>query len=141
MDTRVKALGKEWAISGEMSVGALLAFRDWVAAEVGDPFAALEDAIRFKRPEEEQRALYEQGKAVKEQLRCFSLKTELGQRYLYTEAGSLKFTELMLRDAYPEITNREVAVVTMAYGEQAPQPPRKPEGNGQAPLPLPAATA
>lgn len=140
----VKAAGKTWAIPDDISVDALLKFRDWCAEQYGDPYADLEDAIRFKRPEEEQRALYERGKAVKEQLRYFSLKTEIGQHYLNTEAGSLKFSELKLRDSFPEITDRELSALIVAYAEQAEARKKAepgPEGNAQAPSPALAATA
>ena len=132
-ETRVRACGREWVIPAEPSVGMILKFRDWCAGQLGDPFEGLETLAKCL-PKEEMVALIKEARDTKQQLKCFSLTCEVAQRFLKTEAGGLKFTELLLRDAYPDMTDAEVREVTLAYGEQLAQH-KASEGNGRAPAP------
>ena len=131
-ETRVRAAGKEWVIPAEPSVDVILRFRDWIAEQVGDPFEGLDVLVGYL-PKEEMVAFIKQGRSLREQLKCFSLRCELAQNYLHTEIGGLKFTELILRDAYPDMTDKEVQAVTIAYGERLAAMSES-EGNGQSPV-------
>jgi hypothetical protein len=133
MQTTVEAAGRMWVIPQEPTVGVILGLRDWIAEQEGDPFEGLKELMELL-PKEEAIALVKEAREVKQQLKSFSLNCKLAQRYLTTELGMLKFTELLLRSAYPDMSDREVLAVTMAYGEKiAEEKKRKPEGNGQAP--------
>ncbi len=136
MQTRVKACGKEWVISAEPTVGCLLAFRDWIAEQEGDPFAGIREMVELGLPKEEAIIFIKEAREVKKQLACFSLNCPLAQRYLKTEAGSLAFAGLILRDALPNATEEELRAVLSAWSEKMARE-KEPEGNGEAPASAP----
>lgn len=132
MRTRVRACNQEWLIPAEPSVAALLAFRDWCAEQIGDPFDGIKQAIELGLPKEEATAMILEARDTAKQLKKFSLKCPVAREFLNTEIGGFKLTELILRDAYPDMTDQQVQEVTVAYAMQLAA--RKPEGNDQAPV-------
>jgi len=127
-------------VLGRLRVRVLRAWRDWVAEQVGDPFADV-DRLLGRAPDDEVRALLKVAIDTRDQLRYFSLACPLAQRFLGTELGGAKLFQLLL--VRPEApteedgldvafhlfrANRVAEVLRAAQGEG-----QRPNGGGASP--------
>jgi len=133
-EVRIKALAREWTIPAEPTVGAILDFRDWITEREGDPFEELERLTPLMSKEDALVAIRD-ARAIRDQLRCFSLACPLAKKYLATEIGATHFTMFLLRQNHPDITLEQAFAVDLAIGrkqqeEEARRPKPQPEGNG-----------
>lgn len=114
-ETPLSANGKTYTVS-RLTVEAVLAFRDWVREQTGDPFA---DLLRCmdKLPADFAKEQYVEAKALRDQLECFSLQTPLAQKWMQTETGIAEFMRIMLAAKHPGITANEAFQVVMAAGK------------------------
>jgi len=116
-EQKVNVGGKVWTL-GRLTVEAILNFRDWIEAQVGDPFADL--AIWADRlPPDLWKEEYARCRLVRDQLRQFSLASDLAKKYLATEVGlAVLFCEL-LKPYHPEATPTDGLAMVMALGGRA----------------------
>jgi hypothetical protein len=90
-------------------------FRDWIADQVGDPFADVERLLD-KLPADEAKAMVKEAKETRDQLRSFSLGCPLAQRFLRTEIGMGQLAFLQLRGHHPDITPDDAFQVVLTLG-------------------------
>lgn len=129
-ETVVEVGGRAWTV-GRLTVSATLAFRDWVAAQVGDPFEGLERLAKFLPPDE----LMQRVRAAEdlaEDLRRFSLGTATARKWLATEAGAAALVQLLLRPHHPQATLDDAFAVMLALGSGGLQKAID-EGQGSVP--------
>lgn len=105
----IEAAGKSYRLS-RLKVKHIRAFRDWVAARVGDPFS-LAERMADKLPAEQVMTLVREAEEVQRQLDAFTLTCPLGLRYLGTEAGHTEVVRLLLDEHHPQATDDEVEAV------------------------------
>lgn len=96
----------------------IVEFRDWIAEQIGDPFADVERLID-KLPPEEAKTMIREAKETCDQLRSWSIGCPLAQRFLRTELGLGQLAYLQLRDHHPDITPDEALRVVLALGIRA----------------------
>ena len=95
---------------GKLRLRHIRAFRDWVAAQIGDPFAAIERFVD-KLPGEQALALIKEAEQTKRDLESFRLLCPLGQRFLFTEEGLRMITGMLLEQHHPDASEDEIEEV------------------------------
>jgi hypothetical protein len=116
-EQQVSALNKTWTIS-RFTNELLFAFRDWIAVQEGDVYAAAERFIDRIKDDGEKIKLIKECQDVDRQLKGFSLSSAIAQRYLSTETGQIKLWQLLLEAKHPGTSSGDAFEVAQAYGEQ-----------------------
>lgn len=115
-DTPIIIGDKTWTV-GRITPEVMFPFRDWIKAKIGDPFA-MADRYIDKLPPAESMALIKEAQAIKEQLDCFSLKTELAQRFMQAEEGITELIRLCLQKHHPGATRELAWDVIVSAGKE-----------------------
>lgn len=105
----VEAAGKSYRL-GKLKLRHIRAFRDWVAARVGDPFATAERFVD-RLPPAEAMTLVKEAEQLKRELEGFRMLCPLGQRFLFTEEGMAFVTGLLLEEHHSGVGEDEVQAV------------------------------
>lgn len=113
-ESTVQALGKTW-VFGRAELSVIAEFKDWVAAQIGDPFFVV-DRYADKLSPEMFREKLKEAEAVRDQLASFSLGCALAIRFLNTEAGAAKLTQLLLRANHPRVTEEDALAILLEMG-------------------------
>jgi hypothetical protein len=124
--------GKKYVFS-RLKRWIVLAFRDWIKEQIGDPFAV---AARFQDhlPDETVKQMVKDGEKIKEQFESFSIGCPLSQRFLATEIGLGQLAYFMLQEMHPDITEDQafdvvtelgLAAVAATVQKAAGEPPGK----------------
>jgi hypothetical protein len=115
-EVEVRVGEKTWRL-GRLTVDVILGFRDWVAEQVGDPYAAAERVLPHL-PKEDAVAAVKEAEATAKQLRQFSMQSPLAQSWAGTELGGAKLFQLMLRANHPAATHDDGLAVVMELGRK-----------------------
>lgn len=145
---QVNALGKTWTL-GRITLALVRGFRDWIKEQLPDPVGPV-GKIFDKLPEEEQIRRVKEAERIGNELKCFSMQSQLAQDYLRKEEGQAKWAQLWLSEHHPEIDEVTAFSVFIEAGPQIAKafevtggsvkiPGQGPPGNSQAPTLTPAA--
>jgi hypothetical protein len=116
-ETSVDALGKRWTV-GRLSLKIIFSFRDWIKAQIGDPYARLERMLPHYSPEDAKRRIAEIDRTLDE-LEAFTLQSAIAQRFMSTELGGAVFWKLLLSEHHPNVTDEEALAILQEIGERA----------------------
>lgn len=131
----VTAGGKRWTLS-RLTVAAIHGWRDWVAGQVGDPFADLERFADRLSPQDF-KAEFDAARLVKQELQNFSLSCPLARKFLASELGVSALFHQLLLPAHPDATPDDAFAVVQVLGAGAAKALAAAAGNvsGNAPAP------
>lgn len=118
-ETPVTVDGKPWIV-GRLTIGALEEFRDWIKAQVGDPFEGLAELVKVL-PKEDAMELVKEAREVKQQLREFSMQTPICKTYMATESGASRLVLALLKPHHPQATIEDAFAVVQALGDKMPK--------------------
>lgn len=134
----VQAGGKSYRLD-KLRLKHIRAFRDWVSSQVGDPFAEAERFIGSLPPAEATKLIAE-ARLLRDQLQSFSMFGELGLRFLMTEEGVWRVSQLLLQRYHcggtEKMTEDEIDDVAEVVADRIVDVLRKAMGqlpNGQGP--------
>lgn len=113
-ETTFTALGKRWTF-GRLELRAIEEIRDWIAEQVGDPFA-LVDRFIDKVPREDGLKMLAEAKAVADDLRNFSLQSDLAKKWIGTERGAAVLVASLLRANHPDIDHATAFLILQEIG-------------------------
>jgi len=114
-ETKICALGKEYIV-GRLELRVSREFKDWIVkTQLPEP---MDKEIFDILPREDQIAYVKEQERTSRDLRCFSLGSELAQKYQQTEEGAAKFAQLMLQKHQPDITEEEAFSVLIEAADQ-----------------------
>src|SRR4051812_38697008 len=80
---------------GRLTVGVIRQFKEWCAAQVGDPFD-LVDRFLGRAPDADVSRLLRDAEETRDSLRYFSLACPVARRAIATEQGLAKLMGLLL---------------------------------------------
>jgi hypothetical protein len=107
--------GKKWILS-RFHIGILHAWRDWIAKQIGDPFATVERLAKYL-DKSEMLPRIKDAEAICEQLRGFSMGCPLAKDWLKRESGLAELFKLLLTEHHPNITQGEVFALMCNVGD------------------------
>lgn len=92
-------LGQEQTVHGRklgrLTVAILRAWRDWIAEQIGDPFAEI-DRVKAYLPSEEIVKRVKEAEATLKDLKQFSLGTATARKWIGNEIGQAKLFQLLM---------------------------------------------
>jgi hypothetical protein len=112
----VEALGQKWTF-GRLSLAVIRAFRDWIEQQLPDPMAMGEKFFNLLPPDE-QLARVKAAESTKQQLKCFTLKSDLAKEYMGTEQGAAKLVQLLLQKHHPDVSEDDAFLILQDIGPQ-----------------------
>lgn len=115
-ESPVEVDGKTW-ILGRMELSIIRGFRDWIKAQIGDPFDKVERVLKFI-DKDEALARIKAAEAIRDQLEGFSLQTPLAKEWMGSELGMTELIRLLLQKRHPGTTSEEAFQLLMAMGGQ-----------------------
>ena len=109
--------GRTFRIS-RVTVEVISGYRDWIRAQIGDPFDKIEKVKHYVAADELTKRIG-QAEAILEQLESFSLSCPLCQRFMGTEIGLAKFWHMLLLKHQPKATLDDALDIVFAKGKEA----------------------
>jgi hypothetical protein len=116
-ETTVKINGKTLII-GRLELTPLKRFRDYIAKQIGDPYALVERFID-KMPQEWVTAELDKAKAITEQLESFSIACPLFKRFSAAETGMCILVHQLLLINHPDATEDDAFRLLEHMGREA----------------------
>lgn len=113
---------------GKLRLKVLRAWRDWVAEQVGDPFADAE-RLMGRAPDATVNAAIRRGEDLRDQLRFFSLGCPLAQQAVNTEEGAARLVHLLMLEKDPRASEEDAFEVVIHLSARVAEVLKKAQGD------------